>query len=255
MTITTTTTTTTPQLRESLTELFQKEELFSGVSQAQAWLEQFGREVLKEAAYEAVQNLLAASSEERRSRGQLILERAIVAQAAWLQLFELMAPCGRIDQLKKLTAAIRDKDSSPEEHHAARAAALTAFAEYSARRQEADELIRQITDLAREEAFVWAARTGSVTGNRGQSMGLHAWQVQVIDKVLADHGYREAVKSLRLTAERLDLLSRIFFGEPPKPTKPSGNGGGSASKSRSAKKAAKAARDRDLRAKMRGGRS
>lgn len=232
-TTTTTTTTTAPQLREPLEKLFQEEELFAGVGQAQVWLMEFGPQVLRDQAFEAVTNLLSASADERRNRGLLTLERAILAQAAWLQLFELMAPVGRIDQLKKLTAAVRDRDASVEEHSAARVAVLAAYAEYSARRREADELINQIVDLASEEAFVWAARTGSVTGNRGQSMGLYPWMIECLDKVLTDRGYREAANTLRLTAERLGLLSRIFFGE----TTASGNGGGKSKRTRAEQKA------------------
>jgi hypothetical protein len=234
MTTTTTTTTTTdaaPHLGEPILALFQREELFAGVSQASAWLAEFGDKVLKEAAYEAVQNLLSASSDERRNRGLMTLERAILAQAAWLQLFELMAPVGRFDQLKELTNAVRDRSASSEEHQTARTAVLAAFEEYSERRGEADELIAQITDLASEEALVWAARTGSVTGNRGQSMGLYPWMVECLDEVLAGRGYRAALKSLRLTAERLALLSRIFFGETA-----TSNGGGKAKKAKPASK-------------------
>lgn len=253
MTTTTTDTTTpaaraftAPQLSLPLEALFQMEEIFASAYQAQAWIEQFGAEVLRDQALEAVTNLLNASSDERRNRGQLILERAILAQAAWLQLFELMAPCGRIDQLKKLTSAVRDKDSSLEEHRAAREAVLVAFEEFSERRKEADALIGDIAELAREETFIFSARAGSIIGNRGQAMGLFDWQVECLNQVLAGDGYRVAVKSLSLTAERLDLLSRIFFGETT-----SGNGGGK-SKGRSAKKVEKAQRDRDLRQQMRG---
>jgi hypothetical protein len=233
MTTTTTTTTATniPHLGESIIALFQRDEIFAVASEAQAWLAQHGPEVLRDQALEAVTNLLSASADERRNRGMLTLERAILAQAAWLQLFELMAPCGRIDQLKRLTTAVRDRDSSSEEHQAARTAVLAAFEEYSERRGEADELIAQITDLASEEALVWAARTGSVTGNRGQSMGLYPWMVECLDEVLAGRGYRAALKSLRLTAERLALLSRIFFGETA-----TSNGGGKAKKAKPASK-------------------
>lgn len=236
MTITDTTTdanTTTsrvfhaPQLHTPLLELFQTVELFAGVGQAQAWVDQYGSEVLRDQALEAVTNLLNASAAERRNRGMLIIERAILAQAAWLQLFELMVPCGRIDQLKRLTAAVRDKDSSPEEHQAARDAIRTAFEQFSERRREADELIAELTELAREEAFVFAARSGSIIGNRGQAMGLYPWQVECLDEVLADRGYRVAIKTLGLTTERLELLSRIFFGETA-----SSNGGGASSKAR-----------------------
>ncbi len=147
-----------------------------------------------------------------------------------------MAPCGRIDQLKRLTNDVRDKDSSPEEHRAAREAILAAFEEFSERRRVADELIGDIVELAREETFIFSARAGSVVGNRGQSMGLYDWQVECLDAVLAGNGYRQAVKSLSLTAERLELLSRIFFGETTKPSsgggvKPKG-GGKAASKAR-----------------------
>lgn len=260
MTVTDTTTETTttpareftaPHLHEPLASLFSREEIFVSVYQAQAWIEQFGAEVLRDQALEAVTNLLGASSEERRNRGQLILERAILAQAAWLQLFELMAPCGRIDQLKRLTSAVRDKDSSPEEHRAAREAALEAFEEFSARRQVADELIGDIVELAREETFIFSARAGSIIGNRGQAMGLFDWQVECLNQVLAGDGYRVAVKSLSLTAERLDLLSRIFFGETTKPS----SGGGAKSKERLAKRAERRQRDRDDREARRGGTS
>ncbi len=257
MTTTETTTTTTdttpapaparefnaPQLSKPLAGLFSREEIFVSTYQAQAWIEQFGHEVLRDQALEAVTNLLSASSEERRNRGQLVLERAILAQAAWLALFELMAPCGRIDQLKRLTSAVRDKDSSLEEHRAAREATLEAFEEFSARRREADELIGDIVELAREETFIFSARAGSITGNRGQAMGLYPWQVECLDTVLAGDGYRVAVKSLSLTAERLDLLSRIFFGETT-----SGNGGAKTQKGRSARKIAKSERDKAIRA-------
>lgn len=253
MTTTTTETTTTPvreftapQLQQTLAELFSREEIFASGYQAQAWIEQFGSEVLRDQALEAVTNLLNASSTERRNRGQLVLERAILAQATWLALFELMAPCGRIEQLKKLAAAVRDKDSSPEEHRTAREAALEAFEEFSERRWVADELIGDIVELAREETFIFSARAGSIVGNRGQAMGLYPWQVDALDQVLAGDGYRVAVKSLRLTAERLDLLSRIFFGET---TKPSGNGGGKP-KGRSASRVAKSERDKAIRAAM-----
>lgn len=242
---------TAPQLQQTLAGLFSREEIFASAYQAQAWIEQFGAEVLRDQALEAVTNLLSASSEERRNRGQLILERAILAQAAWLQLFELMAPCGRIEQLKKLIAAVRDKDSSPEDHRAAREAVLAAFEEFSERRKEADQLIGDIVELAREETFIFSARAGSIMGNRGQSMGLYDWQVECLDAVLAGNGYRQSVKSLSLTAERLELLSRIFFGET---TKPSG-GGGAKSKERLAKKAERRQRDRDDREARRGGTS
>lgn len=235
-----------PQLHTPLPELFQVVELFAGVSEAQAWVDQFGPEVLKDQALEVVSNLLGASADERRNRGLLTLERAILAQAAWLQMFELMVPLGRINKLKQLTNAVRDKDSSSEEHQAARDAALTAFEEFSERRREADELIAKVVELASEETFVFAARTGSVVGGHGRSMGMFPWQVECLDEVLADRGHRVSLKSLRLTVERLQLLSDIHFGE----IVPQDNGG--KSKGRSAKKAAKAARDREIRQEMRG---
>lgn len=236
-----------PQLHVPLPELFQTVELFAGVSEAQVWVDRFGSEVLKDQALEVVTNLLGANSDERRNRGLLTLERAILAQAAWLQLFELMVPCGRINQLKELTSALRDKDSSSEEHQSARDAALTAFEEFSQRRREADELLAKMVELASEETFVFAARTGSIIGGRGQSMGLYPWQVECLDEVLAGRGYRVAVKTLGLTTDRLTFLSRIHFGEITH-----GNNEGGKSKGRSAKKAEKAARDRELRASMRG---
>jgi len=242
---------TAPQLSQPLAGLFSQEEIFVSAYQAQAWIDRFGAEVLRDQALEAVTNLLNASSEERRNRGQLILERAIMAQAAWLALFELMAPCGRIDQLKRLTTTVRDKDSSLEEHRAAREAVLETFEEFSERRREADKLIKQLVELAREETFIFSARAGSITGNRGQAMGLYSWQVECLDQVLAGNGYRQSVKSLSLTAERLELLSRIFFGET---TKPSGSGGAK-SKERLAKKAERRQRDRDDREARRGGTS
>lgn len=235
-----------PQLHTPLPELFQQDELFAGASEAQAWVDQFGSEVLKDQALEVVTNLLGANSDERRNRGLLTLERAILAQAAWLQLFELMVPCGRINQLKEVTNAVRDKDFSSEEHQTARDKVLELFTEFSERRDQADELITKMVELASEETFVFAARTGSIIGGRGQSMGLYPWQVECLDEVLADRGRRVAIRTLTLTVERLQLLSGIHFGE----IVPQDNGG--KSKGRSAKKAAKAARDREIRQEMRG---
>lgn len=247
MSTTDTTPQTIPILSESLPELYQRDELFAGPTEAQSWFIQFGTEVLKNPALDVCQNLLSASSTERRNRGLLILERAIYAQAAWLQLIELMAPIGKIEQLIKLTANVRDGEATPEEHNDAKRAMLDTYIEYKARMEQIQPFISTIVDLASEEAFIWAARTEGIVDHRGMSIGLYDWQIEVLDAVLADKGARQAPRSLELTANRLKLLSGLFFGEASTPKR-----GGGKSKGRSPRKAAKAERDSALRTQMRG---
>jgi hypothetical protein len=239
---------TAPILFEDLPTLFRQEEIFTGHSQAENWLRQFGSEVLKDPALDIVHNLITATSDDRRNRGLITLERAILAQAAWLQLFDLMAPAGRFMKLKELTDAVRSNEATPEEHAAAKEAVLAAYVEYSERKQEVDPLIAKIVDLASETEFIFSARTGAIIGTGNRPMGLFPWQVAVLDAVLDDKGAREAPKSLRLTAERLEFLSRVHFGE-----LPSRNGAvGSKKSGKTAKQAARAERDRQERNKRRG---
>jgi|GEM_PF-5274613 len=235
----TTETTTAPTtfLSETIVSLFEREELFASAVMALAWAQKHGRTVLRPPALEAVSNLLTASREDRRTRGISVLERAICAQAAWLQLFELLAPAGKINLLKGLVEAIRSSEASSDEHAKAKADALDALDEFQKRRVAVGSMIDLITELAAEEAFVFAARDQ-----------LRDWQVTCLDAVLAGKGLRQHPTTLAKTADRLNFLSRKFFGEETSVTKPAAPRG----RGRSAKKAAKSATDRELRASMRG---
>lgn len=222
-----------PHIDTPIAQLFEQPELFQTVDQATAWVDQYGDQALTQQVAEIIRNLLGASASDRQQRGLQLLERQIRAQAAWTQLFELMAPCGAFEQLKRLVGAMRDEDLDAESYEAAKQAVLIARVEYSERKREAESSIAVIIDLADEEAFIFSARDG-----------LKDWQVATLDAVLQGKGLRQHPNSLRVTAERLSFLSRRFFGE-----MPTGNGGGK-SKGRSAHKAAKSARDKEIRRKM-----
>lgn len=231
-----------PHLGADFDQLTQQVEIFSGLSDAEAWFTQFGLLVLKDNAHDVVHNLLSASSSERRNRGLLILERAIVAQAAWLRLFPLMVPAGRFNQLKELVEAVRDADTELAEHNAAKEAVRTTFAEYTARKSTVAAAIERIVDLLDEEAFAFSARA-DLMDNRPDCNDPQ-WRVKVLDEVLAGRGEKVHPNALKAVADRLDFLSKRFFGELTTP-----NGGGGKRRGRSAQKVAKSERDKAERAK------
>ncbi|MEI7818646.1 MAG: hypothetical protein WCI47_00855 [bacterium] len=193
-----------PFLNEQLTVLFERDELFAGIDPANAWFKEFGDVVLKALAKDVVSNLLSASSTERRTRGILVLERAILAQAAWLQLFPLMAPAGRNDPLKSLTSDIRNADTTVGDHIAAKAAALAAFVEFTERQLKLDSVIPQIQAyLADLEfmAFISNALIDARTDARDPK-----WMMKMLEAVQKGAANRQHPNGLEALAKRLDTL-------------------------------------------------
>lgn len=238
MNTTDTTATAIPHIDTPIAELFDQLEIFQSVGQAIAWTNQYGNTALTAQVTETIRRLLGASSEERRNRGLQLLERQIRAQAAWVQLFDLIVPCGGYEKLKKLVSTMRDEALDGEEYEAAKQAVLGAQIEYTERQRQSEEAIAVILDLANEEAFAFSVRAD-----------LRAWQVDTLDAVLQGKGLRQHPNSLRVTAERLEFLSKRFFGE-----MTTSNGGSSGRQAQiRAKKAARSARDRAERDKRKGG--
>ncbi|MCC7543678.1 hypothetical protein IT415_03155 [bacterium] len=71
------------------------------------------------------------------------------------------------------------------------------------------------------------------------------WRVKVLDEVLAGRGEKLHPNALKAVADRLDFLSKRFFGELHVPNA----GGGKSRGRRSTKKSAKSERDKAERAK------
>ncbi len=165
------------------------------------WLETFGSQALKAPAQEVVKNLLQATSPALQERGLAILARAIFAQNLWLAGFPLLAPCGRVEQLKKLTSAIREAETLAE-LDTAKEEGLKVYLEFEARVQEASILIDKIGELVKEEAFI--ASCGPK---------LLGWQRVCLKGCKDGKGLRHAPKSLNILASRLDALAQRFFGE------------------------------------------
>ncbi len=226
-------TTTIPHIDTDITELFEQPEVFQTFGQAIAWVDQYGDAALTPQNAEVIRNLLSASSEERRNRGLQLLERQIRAQAAWIQLFELIVPCGGFEKLKKLVTRLRDEDLDAEGYDAAKQAVLETQAEYAERTRRSKGAIAAIVDIADEEAFVFSARAE-----------MFDWQVQALDAVLEGKGLKIHPNSLEKTAERLSFLSKRHFGE-----LPTGNGGGKSKGGKSASKRKAQQRGREEAAK------
>jgi len=241
----------------SFANLIEKSELFDSSADAQEWALEHGSAVLKTQGLEVVTNLLSAVSEERRSRGLLILERAILAQAAWLQMFDIWAANGRFKQLKSATDAIRDADSSVEDHQRACQAlledhrALLGNIEEDRVRREA--ALEAITDLLKEKGFVASVEERQLLIDKRPTAKDQDWAVKAFDLVVS--GNPEAVRTPALVAlaGNLEFHARRFFGEGSMPNPKSG----SARTVRNGRPAAKRAADRDATAALKaaGGKS
>lgn len=190
-----------PHLGEPVTALFQRIELFAGIEPARQWFTQYGELTLKGQAHTVLGNLLGASSRERQLKGIMSLQRAIMAQAAWLQGFPVIGPPhGPIERLKKLTDSIRDFDSTAEEHEAAKTAFLEVFTVAGTKLAQAEKLLAQFTDF--DSDFLFRAKAE-----------LYGWQAEAVEAVQQGKGARVAPKTLELTLERLRVLKTFHDRE------------------------------------------
>jgi len=201
------------------------------------WINEHGRTVLKENAEEIIKNLLTANAPERRVRGQIGLERAIKAQVAWVEMFQVWVKLGKFAQLKELTDAVRDPELSNADHleackglHEAHVNLVIKTEEDNTRREEA---MRKIGDHLKEEGFIeWVIANSKLVDKR-PNVKDPKWAEKALIKVQKSKGESVPPNTLSALGSNLDHWSRVFFGEETKnhqPKSTKSRGGRSAEK-------------------------
>lgn len=228
--------TAVPGFEFSFSEIILKDPIFETSTDASDWVAEHGLSVLKTQALEVVTNLLGAASEERRTRGLLILTRSVLAQVAWLECFDVWAGNGRFTQLKAITDAIRDADSSPEDHRAscndlleAHEALLIQVEEEQTRRETA---LAKIGDLLAEKPFIERLEEQQLLLDRRPKAKDQEWAIKALDLVIAGKPEKVRTATLVALAGNLEFHARRFFGEgnTPDPKAKKVRGGRSAEK-------------------------
>lgn len=246
-----------PGFQIKFADLIEKSELFDSCADALEWLETHGSTVLKEQGLKVVNNNLTAFSEERRSRGLLMLERVIKAQVAWLEFFNVWSSNRKYNQLLNGTVAIRDEDSSVEEHEQACKSLLEEhqllLSNIEGDRVRREAALEAIAELLKEKAFVASVEEHQLLIDRRPTAKDQEWAVKAFDLVVA--GNPEAVRTATLVAlaGNLEFHARKFFREGSKPNTKNG----STRTVRNGRPAAKRAADRDATAALKaaGGKS
>jgi hypothetical protein len=202
---------------EKFKELATQDQLFETYEYALEWLDEYGPTVLKDAGMEIVKNLLTANSIERRTRGQISLERAIKAQVAWLEMFQIWAKAGKFPQLKKLTDAVRDPELSNEEHSLACMLLLDDHVDLVIKTEEdsikREEALFKIHEHLKEEPFMnWVEENQKLLDTRPTAKDPE-WAIKALAKVMQGMGESVPPNTLSAVAANLDYWSKIFFGE------------------------------------------
>lgn len=215
--------TVVPCFEISFGDLVQKNPLFKSANEALEWVNQYSKSVLKEQAEEVVKNLLGAASEERRTRGVLILERAVLAQVAWLEFFQTWSANGRFNQLKTATDDVRDADSTVEDHQRACQALLEAhrllLSNIEEDRVRREVALATIGDLLTEKPFMETLEEHQLLLDRRPRAKDPEWCVKALDLVIAGKADKVRTATLAALAGNLQFHAKRFFGEgnAPKP--------------------------------------
>lgn len=225
-----------PEFRMPFAELIVKDPIFETNANALEWVNEHGSSVLKAQAEEVVKNLLSAASEERRTRGVLILTRAVLAQVAWLELFQIWSTNGRFTQLKKATDAVRDADASEEDHQQACQDLLQEHMLLLANIED-DKLLREVAlakigDLLAEKPFIERLEEQQLLLDRRPKVKDQEWAIKALDLVIAGKPEKVRTATLVALAGNLEFHARRFFGEgnTPDPKAKKVRGGRSAEK-------------------------
>ena len=198
-----------PLLGDTIPVLFERRELFVDAEQAEAWMQTHGGIVLQGQKYEFAFNNICATAPERRDHGVKQLERAILAQAAWLRMFGFYAPMHRLGQLKQLVQAIRDAESD-DAYMAAKSAIIKAYAEMVQGIKDRDEAVSKVLKYAEEEHFILRMRSDLLDTRRGTSDP--EWAIHALDRVLMGHSEKCHPNDIKALARQLDFHARKFFG-------------------------------------------
>ncbi len=208
--------TSVPDFGAPFIDIIEESNLFASVENANEWFQKHGSSVLRGQSEEVVKNLLAATSEERRSRGLLILTRAVHAQVAWLEMFQTWSSNGRFTQFKKATDAIRDADLSSEEHQMACNSLVAEhqalLEKIEADKVEREEALKVITDLLMEKAFIDSVEDRQLLVDSRPNTEDAMWCVKAFDLVTTGKAEMVRTATLVALAGNLQFHAERFFG-------------------------------------------